>query len=100
MDTFRQAGDSLAGRFLSWRLHPVSVKEWCALSPQAASGQAPSPEAALAAAPSAAKDCPKPGVGQNEVCRSLKFRRKCKPKFKICSRRLESRSIVQLCECD
>ena len=23
MDTFRQTGDSLAGRFLSWRLHPI-----------------------------------------------------------------------------
>ena len=29
MDTFRQSGDSLAGRFLSWRLHPISVREWC-----------------------------------------------------------------------
>jgi predicted AAA+ superfamily ATPase len=28
-DTFRQSGDSLAGRFLSLRLHPVSVREWC-----------------------------------------------------------------------
>jgi predicted AAA+ superfamily ATPase len=48
MDTFRQSGDSLAGRFLSWRLHPISVKEWCALSPQAALGQAPTPDEALA----------------------------------------------------
>lgn len=28
LDTFRQAGESLAGRFFSWRLHPVSVREW------------------------------------------------------------------------
>lgn len=30
MDTFRQSGESLAGRYLAWRLHPVSVREWCA----------------------------------------------------------------------
>ncbi len=30
LDTFRQAGESLAGRFFAWRLHPVSVREWCA----------------------------------------------------------------------
>ena len=29
METFRQAGDSLAGRYFSFRLHPVSVREWC-----------------------------------------------------------------------
>ena len=29
MDTFRQAGDSLAGRYFSFRLHPISVREWC-----------------------------------------------------------------------
>ena len=29
MDTFRQAGESLAGRYFSFRLHPVSVREWC-----------------------------------------------------------------------
>jgi len=29
MDTFRQSGDSLAGRYFSFRLHPVSVREWC-----------------------------------------------------------------------
>jgi len=29
MDTFRHAGESLAGRFYSYRLHPFSVKEWC-----------------------------------------------------------------------
>jgi predicted AAA+ superfamily ATPase len=27
MDTFRQSGESLAGRYFSWRLHPISVKE-------------------------------------------------------------------------
>lgn len=29
LDTFRQGGESLAGRFFGWRLHPVSVREWC-----------------------------------------------------------------------
>ena len=29
METFRQSGESLAGRYLSLRLHPISVKEWC-----------------------------------------------------------------------
>ncbi len=29
LDTFRQAGESLAGRFFAWRLHPLSVREWC-----------------------------------------------------------------------
>lgn len=29
MDTFRQAGDSLAGRYFKLRLHPISVREWC-----------------------------------------------------------------------
>ncbi|MBI5331502.1 MAG: ATP-binding protein [Betaproteobacteria bacterium] len=29
MDTWRQSGDSLAGRYLSFRLHPISVREWC-----------------------------------------------------------------------
>ena len=29
LDTFRQAGESLAGRFFAWRLHPISVREWC-----------------------------------------------------------------------
>ena len=29
LDTFRQTGDSLAGRFFALRLHPLSVKEWC-----------------------------------------------------------------------
>ena len=29
MDTFRQAGESLAGRYFRMRLHPLSVREWC-----------------------------------------------------------------------
>lgn len=29
MDTFRQGGESLAGRFFGLRLHPLSVREWC-----------------------------------------------------------------------
>ncbi|MDP2071930.1 ATP-binding protein [Methylotenera sp.] len=29
METFRQAGDSLAGRYFSFKLHPISVLEWC-----------------------------------------------------------------------
>jgi predicted AAA+ superfamily ATPase len=29
LDTFRQSGESLAGRFYGMRLHPVSVREWC-----------------------------------------------------------------------
>lgn len=28
MDTFRQSGESLAGRYFQFRLHPFSVKEW------------------------------------------------------------------------
>ena len=32
MDTFRQSGASLAGRYFSLRMHPVSVREWCAAS--------------------------------------------------------------------
>ncbi len=30
LDTFRQSGESLAGRFFGVRLHPLSVREWCA----------------------------------------------------------------------
>ena len=30
METFRQSGPSLAGRYLALRLHPISVREWCA----------------------------------------------------------------------
>ena len=41
LDAFRQAGESLAGRYFSWRLHPLTVREWVA-----AAGA--SPEAALA----------------------------------------------------
>lgn len=29
METFRQSGESLAGRYFSFRLHPISVREWC-----------------------------------------------------------------------
>jgi len=29
METWRQSGDSLAGRYLAFRLHPISVREWC-----------------------------------------------------------------------
>lgn len=29
MDTFRQSGESLAGRYYKLRLHPISVREWC-----------------------------------------------------------------------
>jgi predicted AAA+ superfamily ATPase len=29
MDTFGQSGESLAGRYLALRLHPISVREWC-----------------------------------------------------------------------
>jgi uncharacterized protein len=29
MDTFRQSGESLAGRYFAHRLHPISVREWC-----------------------------------------------------------------------
>ena len=39
MDTFRQTGESLAGRYFSFRLHPISVREWCthqAVEPAAA----------------------------------------------------------------
>ena len=32
MDTFRQSGESLAGRYFTLRLHPVSVREWCTAS--------------------------------------------------------------------
>lgn len=29
MDTYRQSGESLSGRYLGSRLHPISVKEYC-----------------------------------------------------------------------
>ncbi len=32
LDTFRQSGESLAGRYHRWRLHPFSVRELCAQS--------------------------------------------------------------------
>jgi predicted AAA+ superfamily ATPase len=32
LDTFRQSGESLAGRYFAWRLHPVTVAEWMAAS--------------------------------------------------------------------
>ena len=47
METFRQTGESLAGRFLAWRLHPVSVREWCEHGPADDVGARPTPEAAL-----------------------------------------------------
>ncbi len=51
MDTFRQAGDSLAGRFFSWRLHPLSVRECCEsgdmLDAAAPFGQSAMAEAAM-----------------------------------------------------
>lgn len=48
METFRQAGESLAGRYLAWRLHPISVREWCAHGPVLSNGKSPSPDDALA----------------------------------------------------
>ena len=41
METFRQGGESLAGRYFALRLHPISVREWCAQ-------QGGTPDAALA----------------------------------------------------
>jgi hypothetical protein len=41
LDAFRQDGESLAGRYFAWRLHPVTVREWVAVS-------GATPEAALA----------------------------------------------------
>lgn len=32
LDAFRQTGESLAGRYFSWRLHPVTVAEWVAVA--------------------------------------------------------------------
>ena len=29
METFRQSGESLAGRYFAYRLHPITVREWC-----------------------------------------------------------------------
>ncbi len=39
MDTFTQTGESLAGRYFRLRLHPLSIREWCAhaqVAPQVA----------------------------------------------------------------
>ncbi len=41
METFRQSGDSLAGRYYALRLQPISVREWC-------KQQGATPDAALA----------------------------------------------------
>jgi uncharacterized protein len=35
METFRQSGESLAGRYFAYRLHPISVREWCEQHPGA-----------------------------------------------------------------
>ncbi|MCP5054563.1 MAG: AAA family ATPase, partial [bacterium] len=32
LDTYRKGGESLAGRFFSYRLHPLTVKEVCSVS--------------------------------------------------------------------
>jgi hypothetical protein len=40
LETFRQSGESLAGRYFAWRLHPITVKEWVVTS-------GATPEAAL-----------------------------------------------------
>lgn len=49
MDTFRQSGDSLAGRYFALRLHPLGVREWCEHAPtDLHDGHAPTPEQALA----------------------------------------------------
>ena len=45
METFRQSGPSLAGRFHALRLHPISVREWCG---QVLAPFAPTPQQALA----------------------------------------------------
>lgn len=48
MDTFRQSGESLAGRFHSLRLHPLSVREWCEQAPpDMQGGRAPTADDAL-----------------------------------------------------
>jgi uncharacterized protein len=46
METFHQSGESLAGRFLALRLHPISVREWCDCAP-APPGARPDAEEAL-----------------------------------------------------
>lgn len=52
LETFRQSGESLAGRFRSLRLHPISVREWCELAPdepayRSSAGIPPTPDQAL-----------------------------------------------------
>lgn len=47
METFRQAGESLAGRYLAWRLHPISVREWCTHAPTQRNETSPTPDEAL-----------------------------------------------------
>ncbi|MFT4103344.1 MAG: ATP-binding protein [Burkholderiaceae bacterium] len=47
LDTFRQGGDSLAGRFRTIRLHPVSVHEWLAFGPDGGASSADAREQAL-----------------------------------------------------
>lgn len=48
MDTFRQSGDSLAGRYFALRLHPLSVREWCEHAPpELYGGHPPTAEEAL-----------------------------------------------------
>lgn len=42
MDTFRQAGESLAGRYFALRLHPISVREACEHAAPALSSHLPS----------------------------------------------------------
>lgn len=32
LETFRQSGESLAGRYFAWRLHPLTIAEWVAAS--------------------------------------------------------------------
>jgi len=49
MDTFRQSGDSLAGRYFALRLHPLSVREWCEHAPvELHGGRSPTPDESLA----------------------------------------------------
>lgn len=62
METFRQAGDSLAGRYFRMRLHPLSVREWCDSTPAAPAAalthlleRGGFPEPALAAHPDQAQ---------------------------------------------
>ena len=47
LDTFRKGGDSLAGRFRTIRLHPISVREWLELGPDRSIPAPSRPERAL-----------------------------------------------------